>query len=65
MTTDNKVTKKKKDQKKQYNAELKSKYLYLYDKTLPLDEKFKIYIKETTGNDVDSEQLKNLLKKYI
>lgn len=65
VTTENKMTKKKKEQKRQYNAELKSKYSYLYDRTLSLDEKFKIYIKETTGKDVDSEQLKQLLAKYI
>lgn len=65
VTTENKMTKKKKEQKRQYNAELKSKYSYLYDRALSLDEKFKIYIKETTGKDVDSEQLKQLLAKYI
>ena len=65
VTTENKLSKKKKEQKRQYNAELKSKYSYLYDKSISLDEKFKIYIKETTGVEVDSEQLRSLLAKYI
>lgn len=59
------VARKEKTQKRQQNAELKSKYSYLYDKALSIDEKFKIYIKDTTGKDVDSEQLKQLLAKYI
>lgn len=65
VVTENKLTKQRKEQKRKSNHEMKEKFSYLFDDSVPLDEKYRLFIKDTDEEEIDSEQIKSLLSKYI
>lgn len=65
VTVENKVTKKKKEEKKKKTDNLKSKFYFLFDDNLSIVDKYRLFIKETKGIEVDTDQLKSVLEKYL
>lgn len=65
VVAENKLIKEKKEQKRKNNTEMKEKFSYLFDDSVPLDEKYRLFIKDTDEEELDSEQIKSLLAKYI
>lgn len=65
VTIDNKVTKKKKEERKKKTDDLKSKFSFLFDDSLSVVAKYRLFIKETKGIDIPEDQLKSILEKYV
>lgn len=64
VTIENKMRKQEQERKRKENAEVHTKFSYLFDNTIPIHIKYQRYIKDTEGIDVDAEQLKDILTKY-
>ena len=65
VIVENKYTKKKKEEKKKRIADIKGKYSFLYDDSVSLVTKYRLFIKAMKNIDVDEEQLRIVLEKYL
>ena len=65
VVVENKYTKKKKEEKKKRIADIKGKYSFLYDDSVSLVTKYRLFIKAMKNIDVDEEQLRIVLEKYL
>lgn len=65
VVAENKLTKQRKEQKRKNNNAMKERFAYLFDDTIPLYEKYRLFIKDIDDEDHDVEQIKTLLSKYI
>ena len=65
VIVENKFTKKKKEEKKKRIADIKGKYSFLYDDSVSLVTKYRLFIKAVKNIDVDEEQLRLVLEKYL
>ena len=65
VVINNKLGKQRKEKKRQQNAEFHSKFSYLFDNSIPIYEKYQLYIRDTENELLDIDQIKTLLTKYI
>ena len=65
VVVDNKLSKQRKEKKRQQNAEVHTKFSYLFDNNIPIYEKYQLFIRDTENELIDIDQLKSLLAKYI
>jgi hypothetical protein len=64
ITIKNMIKEKKKEDKSLKYNEIKQKYSFITDKSLPIEKKFHDYILLTTKHDIPLETIKSILNKY-
>lgn len=65
ISIENKFVKKIKKEKSQHLSDAKDKYSFLFDPSMKLEEKFVEFIKLTKNVDIELDDVKDVLQKYI